>query len=53
MNFFVCAFKLADFSADYYELYKAVFVYFGLNTEIFLTDYQQTLSLTIFTTETS
>lgn len=53
MNFFVCAFKLADFLADYYALYKAVFVYFELNTEIFLTDYQRTLNLTIFTTGTS
>ena len=53
MNFFVCAFKLADFLADYYALYKVVFVYLGLNTDIFLTDYQQTLNLTIFTTGTS
>ena len=52
MNFFVC-FKLADFLAKYYALYKAVFVYFGLNTEIFLNDYQQTLNLTIFNTGTS
>ena len=53
MTFFVCAFKLADFLADYYALYKAVFVYLGLDTDIFLTDYQQTLNLTIFTTGTS
>ena len=53
MNFFVCAFKLADFLADYYALYKAVFVYLGLSTDILLTDYQQTLNLTIFTTGTS
>ena len=53
MNFFVCAFKLADFLAEYYALYKAVFVYFGLNTEIVLTDYQRTFNLTIFTTGTS
>ena len=53
MNFFVCAFKLADFLADYHALYMAVFVYLGFNTDIFLTDYQQTLNVTIFTTGTS